>query len=270
MSYEWATRWSQLFPKITEALPNSAVGALNQAFGVGAPETVDQFFLLFNGKQSFVGQYCAENNLRRLFMALEVYSNIDVIKQAAFITRTFYPSAIPVSWDVSATATANVTVNIGAQAPAAPAAAKKAAPAVAYDPMDDDDMVRDDKNLKLLIGTYHGFSIKVTKAQYGDIKAGKAITAKVIFVKDEKNAAARSDKFFAADAEKAGGEDRVHHGYVSGAAKLWHAEIPKEVKSRGQALTDDPAPAAPAVARRGVAVTAISSTSIVSSGSAAK
>ena len=132
-------------------------------------------------------------------------------------------------------------------------------PAAPYDPMSDDIMQREDKDLKTLFREYHGFSIHVENVNQDDIKAGKAVTARVLFTRDADTAAKRSDAFFATLAEKAGGEKNVKGGFVSGAASFWHAELPKEVQSRGQAL----APVGPVLSsaapapRRGVSVTSI-------------
>lgn len=99
-----------------------------------------------------------------------------------------------------------------------------------------DIMQRDDKDLKALFVTYRGVVIQVEKSHYEAIKAGKPITTRVLFTNDAKSAGVRAGTFFEAVAKKAGGEDKAPMGFLSDAANLWHAELPKKVQSRSQAL----------------------------------
>lgn len=243
----WSVTWARYEAQFTRELPHEWLDYLRNPFNARGARTMSEFFGMCRAQftSPMTARETVRNFLTILEFAIDGYSCLIEFKRT---TSTYWgPNfnyASPgylFSNVVSATAASNVIVNVvqptalAAPTPQAALAVRPSGDSNTDDGMDDD-MQRDEKDLKALLRTYKGVVIKVENAHFERIREGKSIETRVLFVADDKVASARADKFFATAAEKAGGEDKAGLGYLSGTAKLWHAEIPKKVHSRGQAL----------------------------------
>ena len=190
----WPSKLAQLCTKLGNLPPREILPALQLAFARHQASSIADFFRDLNEQAKFTGA-TAEYNLTLLFETLRPWYSLPIVAEAARLTKEEWPHAVPSHWPVSSAASAFADVTIALMAPS---------PAAPYDPMSDDIMQREDKDLKSLFGEYHGFSIHVENVNHDDIKAGKAVTARVLFTRDADTAAKRSDAFFATLAEKAG------------------------------------------------------------------
>jgi hypothetical protein len=113
---------------------------------------------------------------------------------------------------------------------------------------------RDKDDIQFVLEQYPAIMLKIDLESIGQVKDGGSLPAEVMFFGSTKDADERADEFFEQDVEEAGGDEkRVPHGYlVIGAGdggetkRTWHASAAKEkAKSRGKALGENPATAAP-------------------------